>query len=122
MKVSTTFQQAFSDWLEDQARQRDQRAEEYPEDDYHRPAAHLIRELADYFKRLPADDPRIDQLAGLIWHADRVSPGPLVSDYVHRLGLLLTPALVREGWALRAVIRYAEQDATEYVAETSQNP
>jgi hypothetical protein len=52
----------IADYIEDQARWRDQKAVEYPEDARNEAAAEGLRKLAEYVRGLPDDDQRLATL------------------------------------------------------------
>ncbi len=66
---------ALADYFDDQARWRDLKAEEYPDDARNVRSATALRALAARVRALPADDPRLRQLAALDWPTDPFTAG-----------------------------------------------
>jgi hypothetical protein len=83
-------QEMLADYFEDQARWRDEKAAEYPEDTRNAIAAESLCDLAAWVRSLPDNHPDVQAIRTLHgpggWDLDVVAPGEEASRLTSRFG------------------------------------
>lgn len=109
----------LSEYLREKAGWREQKAEEYPEDDRNRRSAEGLWVLADWVSNLPPDEPRLVMLSALDADDDSIPysipyfPGE-ESDRLASRYLFDVPKEKPEAW-LERFVEACEADWKEFV-------
>jgi len=111
-----TTQALLGEYFEEQARWRDRKADEYPDDDRNAQSAAALRDLAAYARALPDDDRTIRRITRALRPAGELVPGEESAQFASRFGFGYTPAslggeLARFADLLEVEARQTDHDA-----------